>query len=338
MKKIMLLAASAVMLITGCDIIPHDDDYGQAVSEDIVILKSDVIFSQAGGTGSIVYEANGSVTVASSEGWCKAEIVDSRNVAITVDKSNSLNTRYATVTLTCKGSSTEVTVHQFGIHLYGFEPKKYVDFAKYGGSVTFPYDADCPLTATSNADWVVTTWNESGLTISVGEYTGLRHAEVEWTIEGSTSGTIMVYQDGNWKDLGECKYTDGFMSAVYNVADTTYKVKIQESIEEVGYYRLVNPYGEAYPYNEEGDYDDSKAYYMYVSSANLDNIRILDFDSGCNWGYGNFQMRSTLPGKYENNIITFPVNGLEIVLPEYSSTGFEANVNGAFKIDLTGLY
>lgn len=338
MKRFIILATSLLMVLTGCDVIPTAEKNESAEAPGISVIQSDLVFSNAGGTGTIIVEASGHVSAYCPQGWCQVNVINDRTISVTVDKSNLYDSRYANVNLSSDGAQTMLTVHQFGIRLYGFDPETTLDFGKNGGSISFPYEADCPLTAESDCDWIIATWNEDGLTIQVGEYEGLRVGSVNWDIQGAAHGYIKVTQDGAWRTLGKCAYTDAFMSAVFDVEDETYPVEIQESVAEVGMYRLINPYGRPYPYNEPGDYDALNSYYMYVNAVDRDNVRIIPFNSGCDWSYGNFVMSSTLSGKYENNIITFPKNGLAITLPKYSEEPFPANENGTFKIDLNGLY
>ena len=339
MKKYLILIAAALTLLCGCDASSNKDyDPEMADNADIKVLKSDLVYDNTGGCGSVIFKASDKVRVVSSQRWCKADVVDNRTVSLEIDKSNSYESRYATVTISCRDYSTSVTVHQFGIRVFEFDPDSVVEFGKDGGSICIPYVADCPLTISSDREWAIADWNEDGLTITVGEFAGERFATITWDIQGASHGRIKVSQDGQWKDLGSCSYTDGFISAAYEVEDFTYPVRIQENISKVGLYRLINPYGAAYPANEKGDWDSSKTYFMYIDATDHDNVRIESFDSGCNWGYGSFQMSSTAGGKFRDDVITFPAEGLAITLPDYSSTPLPANVNGSFKIDLTGLY
>lgn len=100
-----------------------------------------------------------------------------------------------------------------------------------------------------------------------------------------------------WTDLGEGQYTDFFVGTFFGVANVTYPVQVLEHPTMKGLYRLVNPYGAAYPYNEPGDYDTSKDYFFYINATDPDAVFFSDrdgkpahFSSGMNWGYGQFIM------------------------------------------------
>lgn len=66
-----------------------------------------------------------------------------------------------------------------------------------------------------------------------------------------------------WNSLGYVEYVDGYMSSMF-LACYPYPeyVELQQSDENKQFYRLVEPYGEAYPYNEPGDWDTSMTSYL----------------------------------------------------------------------------
>lgn len=100
-----------------------------------------------------------------------------------------------------------------------------------------------------------------------------------------------------WSDLGNCIYTDYFVGTFFKVGDPSYEVPIQEHPQMPGLYRLVNPYGAAYPYNEPGDYDATEDHYLYINACDPAAVFLSDRDgnpahfySGMDWGYGEFVM------------------------------------------------
>ena len=157
-----------------------------------------------------------------------------------------------------------------------------------------------------------------------------------------------------WTSLGKATYTDAFVGAAYDGDNKTYEVEIQENDNNPGIYRLVNPYGKAFPYNEEGDWDDSRNYYLEINASDPDGVYITVQNTGLNWGDGNFYVHSlaayymdegmTLAevkaegycGKLENGVITFPTRSLLFAYFESSSDLYTVNVDGAFKVVLPG--
>ena len=97
-----------------------------------------------------------------------------------------------------------------------------------------------------------------------------------------------------WNDLGECTFTDPFLTAgfyTYFTKPLTYKIHIEQSGENPGEYRLVAPYGtafaaamyEAYPDAYEGDpaedpdfgYDKDNSQYLYFNVTDDGKVYIM---------------------------------------------------------------
>ena len=109
----------------------------------------------------------------------------------------------------------------------------------------------------------------------------------------SSLSFVVVYT--SWQELGNGIYTDYFVGAFFGVENISYYVEVLEHPEIKGLYRLVNPYGEAYPYNEPGDWDDSEDSFMYINANNPEKVFISNkdgepdwYESTMDWGYGIF--------------------------------------------------
>ena len=155
-----------------------------------------------------------------------------------------------------------------------------------------------------------------------------------------------------FKSLGMGLYTDDLMTTFFNLPEiATYEVEIQESVENPGKYRLVNPYGEAYPYNSPGDWDASSDYYMVIDATNPNAVTIPQQALGFDWGYGMISIWSLVDnyvsqgapadyvapyvGTLADGVITFPVKSLLISMANYQNAGwYYANGNGAFQVVL----
>lgn len=87
--------------------------------------------------------------------------------------------------------------------------------------------------------------------------------------------------------LGWIDYTDPYICAMFDTYITTYEVEIQECDTKPGYYRLVDPYGAAYPYNEPGDWDESVTSYLYIDATDPERVVIPESPQTLDWGYGN---------------------------------------------------
>lgn len=162
---------------------------------------------------------------------------------------------------------------------------------------------------------------------------------------------FMPGQSSPWKSIGMATYTDDIITTFFNVPNETYLVEVLENTENPGLYRVMNAYGAAYPYNEDGDYDTSKDYFFEIDATDPEAVYIPGlYGTGMNWGYGEFEITSMayyymatqgitleqakeagLCGTLVDGVITFPVKGLAVFMGDYSGN---ANANGAFKLDL----
>lgn len=171
---------------------------------------------------------------------------------------------------------------------------------------------------------------------------------------GNSDFQFTINRPAPWKTIGNCTLVEDFVTTFFNVSNIPYEVEIQENELAPGFFRLVNPFGKAYPYNDDGDYDTSKDYYMYVHAEDPEKVYIETFHSGMDWnnGYGEFIFGSVAGlrlaqgnpdaaeghyGTLVNGEITFPVNSLIVGLTDYNGGGlYPANSNGAFSILLPG--
>lgn len=139
--------------------------------------------------------------------------------------------------------------------------------------------------------------------------------------------------NAGWTSLGTVQYTDGYMCALYSISALTWGVEMQENDDQPGYYRLVNPYGAAYPYNESGDYDPDVNSYLYINAVDPDGVFIEESPQTIDWGAGAFTFYSMAAyymdyggypletvknagycGTLENGKITFPAKTLATIL------------------------
>lgn len=176
----------------------------------------------------------------------------------------------------------------------------------------------------------------------------LKIDEKDATLYGDASTSFVVLY-APWKSIGECKYTDGLISSLYNVDPLTYLVEVEESMTQPGLYRVVNPYGADYPYNEPGDYDPDNNYYLTINATDPTKVYLEESPTGCNWGNGEFIFYSIAGlrlaqgnpaaaegyyGTVKDGVITFPKGSL---LGAMGTDGwYTCNANGKFKLVLPG--
>jgi hypothetical protein len=180
----------------------------------------------------------------------------------------------------------------------------------------------------------------------------------EYTTEyGMSSYTVKVGIPAPWKSLGQCTFVEDFLTTFYGIENIAYNVEIQENMLQPGYFRLVNAFGEAYPYNDPGDWDDSQDWYLEIHAEDPDGVYMSVQETGMAWSYGMFTVGSlagyyierqgkTLEemkaagytGTYKDGIITFPAKTMLVGMADYNNGGlYTANTNGAFKVVMPGI-
>ena len=174
--------------------------------------------------------------------------------------------------------------------------------------------------------------------------------------------SVNLTEDYSWISLGTGQYREDLLTTFYSVKNLTYEVEIEEAEEAPGLYRLVYPYGEAYPYNYTytdgtADWDLTETYYMYIDATDPDSVWVYESYQGIDWGYGNIlimsyvayyinyfgydldYLKSAIPdyfGTLEDGVITMPTNSMVINMSEYSSSYYYSNTNGLFAVALPG--
>lgn len=155
-------------------------------------------------------------------------------------------------------------------------------------------------------------------------------------------------ENGN-KVEGYCMFTDDYVTGFYGVDNVSYPIIVQERDDKKGYFRLKNVYHENYPYNDPGDWDTSKDYYIYIDATNPQKVFIPHYcETGMAWSYGMFRISSLAGlrlaqgrdadaepyyGTYANGQITFPKGALLISMAGYGTGGFYAcNDAGLFTV------
>lgn len=159
-----------------------------------------------------------------------------------------------------------------------------------------------------------------------------------------------------WTSLGMATVVDDIMTVGWGVPFEPFMVEIQENDMTPGYYRLVNPWTSSYPWNEPGDFDDSKTYYLEIHAEDPDAVWFGRTELGLDWGYGMISAWSLADyyvqngndpelvkekgfyGTLKDGEITFPVQGILFNMPQHPSgdNWYYANGSGKFSVLLPG--
>ena len=174
------------------------------------------------------------------------------------------------------------------------------------------------------------------------------------SITGHSETTVSILVEYSWQSIGKALYTEDVAgSPGFGLQCLTYEVEAEQALENPNMIRLKNAYGAAFPYNEPGDYDTKKNYYITFNCEDPEGVYIDGWcEMGMDWGYGMFSVTSygyyMMANGYsfeeakaagvmgtldENLCITFPVKGLVMQMADWGMT--YANKNGGFKLDLS---
>ena len=196
-----------------------------------------------------------------------------------------------------------------------------------------------------------------------GSYTGGTIAISGSDIDNTYGLSSYTFTAGatEWTDFDENKsfgsYREDLMTTFFKVDNVVYNVKMQKSIVNKGMYRMVNTYGKAYPYNEDGDYDASKDYYWVINATDPDHVYFETYNSEMTWSYGQFSFTSLVAyylskgqtldavkqahpeyfGTLKDGIITMPASSMLISMAKYNNGGwYPGNANGMLAVALPG--
>ncbi len=136
----------------------------------------------------------------------------------------------------------------------------------------------------------------------------------------ASASAVFEFEAGgsSWESLGMGTYTENIMASLYAESGATtqvYEVEVLASTKTPGIYRMKNPYGAAFPYNAEGDWDASTDYYIEIDATDPETVIIAKQETGLDWGDGMFSIQC-LGSYYLDNGYTVDV--------------IKANVAGAF--------
>ena len=179
--------------------------------------------------------------------------------------------------------------------------------------------------------------------------------EHNYSISGNNKFTLSFIQKYTWNSIGKALLTDDVVTSPgFGLPQLPpYAVEAEQAAEAPYLIRLKNAYGAAFPYNEPGDYDTKKDYYITFNCEDAEGVYIDGWcEMGMDWGYGMFSVTSYgyylmangysfeeakatgMMGTLDSDLcITFPVKGLIMEMANWGKAN--ANKNGTFKVDLS---
>ena len=157
---------------------------------------------------------------------------------------------------------------------------------------------------------------------------------------GLSSYSFNIIYPAPYTSLGSAQYTEDLLTAVYGIGNDTFPVEVQQSDENPSVYRLKNLYHVDSPffqlYSFSDGYGTTSDYYITIDCTNPDAVTIAEQPLGFTLeGMGELSLYSTAPGSFKDGVITFPKEGLSLVIPSYSDN-YPTNASGLFKVVLPG--
>jgi len=161
-----------------------------------------------------------------------------------------------------------------------------------------------------------------------------------------------------WKAMeGKGYYREDFLSTFWGVDNIVVEAEFEENFVVPGMYRLKNVYGADYPYNDPGDWDDTKDYYITINATDPNAVYIEKGEVGINWSYGMISMWSMAGyminkgskvedlkvsnpeyfGTLKDGLVIMPASSLLISMTDYKDGAwYPSNEGGKFAIALPG--
>ena len=197
MKKYIYLifaALSALLLLSAC----RREQPVEVKKPALKVVSSNVVFGVEGGEGTIVVEADGTVSVTSERPWVQTS-VNGNTITVTVSELNpNPQSRYSRLTIQAGSEKTYVTVHQFGEIFDGMKMED-VTVASAGTTMRYGFKANMTVNVTADQPWVhcaMDEENEGVLIVTVDKHEGFgtRFANVSFTA-GTHSGSMKITQE-----------------------------------------------------------------------------------------------------------------------------------------------
>ena len=208
------------------------------------------------------------------------------------------------------------------------------------GLFTIPSTVD--FAAGESTANLVITYTYSALTQDQAYSCTLTIGDTENTSPyGMTSYEFSLIAPSPWTSLGMATYTEDVITAAYGIDNVSFEVEIQQSDNNEGMYRLKNLYragtGLFSFYNFKDATGAASDYYITIDCTNPDAVTIAEQPLGFTIvGLGELRLFSTAAGTFKDGVITFPKNGLSLVIPTVSDN-FPTNGSGLFRLVLPGV-
>ena len=189
MKKLVYIFAAivAVAAIASCK---KENPYQPRV-KTLSVVSSDLTFSNAGGTGTVVVEAEGSVSATSEKPWAQVS-VSGKTITVTCDPWDQFETRNAKITITSGDESLDITAIQQGVVFYmdGASITDEFVMSSKPEAYTYYFTSNAEVSADSNTEWLTVTYDDEAesITITPEENTEMKTRHGSFTLYAGAEG------------------------------------------------------------------------------------------------------------------------------------------------------
>ncbi len=190
-KYLFIILAGAALLAAAC----QEEQPTYEINDNITVVSQKLVFSPQGGSGSIVVEAESSVSATADRPWCNVS-VSGMTITVTAPQWTGKENRYAKITIKSGKDEISLTAQQFGEVLGGFNM---TDISSpFEGTVQeFSFVSNLPVTMTSDKNWIHVAVDEEKQTVKItidkNTESGTRTGLVNYSIGGHT-GSFNVLQ------------------------------------------------------------------------------------------------------------------------------------------------
>lgn len=147
-----------------------------------------------------------------------------------------------------------------------------------------------------------------------------------------------------WEELGTGKYRDGWLYGIFEGNLIEIDVNIHKHKSKEGVYMVEEMFGWTFMTEFFGaTQSDLSGQFSYtptnitIDCSDPANVKIAKQYTGITEGvynYGDFLIESAAAGTFDNGIITFPKDGINVYMTGYSSNPLTTNPDGTFRIML----
>ena len=202
MKKIfsILLILTAALGVFSCQAEKDADGSRYLAGPALEIVSKDVVFSPQGGTGSIVVNTRETLSASADRSWAVLSVSGNR-VTITVDRNESLESRYSSIKLSAGGATAEITAQQFGINsAYAWDDTYTFPFG--GGELDLSYGENGTVWVdVSDVNWITAVVDEKNhlihFTVAKNIYNSERVGHVTVAVGDDYTREITFIQRAN---------------------------------------------------------------------------------------------------------------------------------------------